>query len=154
MMSSAPTSTVFSWWIRTAQIGGTAIPVARLRSPLFFRTLQAGITPAFQWCWLDTAAPLSVVPFRVYHQKLAWQPIPGVQMTWAGQPCALGRADIWVPTKDGSGLRGPFPLLAKFPLSDPPGSPTPILLGLEFLLASRASFMLWPPPQQGILEIP
>ena len=151
---SPPTTTNLEWLVRTIPLGGLAVAVARLRFRVHFLTALPGSRAMAEWCWLDTAAPLSVIPFSVHSQGLAWRPLSGVRTTWAGQPCAVGHIDIWLPTTDASGLRGPFSLLAKFPQSDSPGVPTPILLGLEFLLAYQASLALWPPPRQGVLQIP
>jgi hypothetical protein len=104
--------------------------------------------------WLDTGAPLSVVPFAVQQRGFVWQPLPNVRTTWLGQACAVGHIDIWLADVHSAVLAGPFSLLAKFPRSDPPGDPVPILLGLEFLLAHQALFNLAPPPQRGVLQLP
>jgi hypothetical protein len=104
--------------------------------------------------WLDTSAPVSVVSFHVHHQRLAWQPIPGIKTTWAGQACDAGRVDMWLATSQSPYLRGPFSLLAKFPQSDPPGDLVPVLLGLEFFLAHQAEFQLFLPPQDGSILLP
>jgi hypothetical protein len=63
-------------------------------------------------CWLDTGAPLSVVPYYVHHQRLTWQPVPGIKTTWVGLACDLGRIDVWFATSTPPYLRGPFSLLA------------------------------------------
>jgi hypothetical protein len=104
--------------------------------------------------WLDTGAPLSVVPFAVQTMGLAWQPLAGLRTTWSGQPCAVGYTDIWLTDMLSGSPGGPFRVLAKFPRSDPPGLSVPVLLGLEFLLAHRASLNLPPPPRQGTIHIP
>ena len=83
-----------------------------------------------------------------------WQSIPGIKATWCGQPSDLGRIDFWLPVDQPSRLRGPMSLLAKFPHSDPPGDPVPVLLGLEFLLAHQSEFNLPLPPQQGLILLP
>jgi hypothetical protein len=49
-------------------------------------------------CWIDTGAPLSIIPFHVHNQRLDWTPVAGVRVTWAGQPCNLGHIDVWLPT--------------------------------------------------------
>ncbi|HYV35351.1 MAG TPA: hypothetical protein VE988_06585 [Gemmataceae bacterium] len=105
-------------------------------------------------CWLDTAAPLSVVPFRLHNRRLLWQKVPGVTTTWSGQKCDLGRLEIWLPTDQPPFLRGPIDLLAKFSRSDPPGPPVPILLGLEFFLTHQAKFDLRIPPTRNIIRLP
>jgi hypothetical protein len=94
------------------------------------------------------------VPFHVHHQRLAWQPIPGIRITWAGQPCDLGRIDVWLATEQPPHLRGPFVLLAKFPHSDPPGDLVPVLLGLKFFLTHQAELSLLLPPQHGAIRLP
>jgi hypothetical protein len=55
-----------------------------------------------------------VVPFHVHDQRLAWQVIPGIKVTWAGQPCDLGRIDAWLAIQQPPYLRGLLALLAKF----------------------------------------
>jgi hypothetical protein len=107
-----------------------------------------------EWGWLDTGAPLSVIPFDVHRHGLLWRPLAGVQATWAGQPCDVGHIDIWLSDLASSSLQGPFPVLAKFPHRDPPGAAAPVLLGLEFQLAHQAAVGLPPPPQQGTIRIP
>ena len=104
--------------------------------------------------WLDTGAPLSVIPFRIHQQGLSWQAIPGIRATWSGQRCDLGRIDVWLPTDQPPHLRGPLSLLAKFPRSDPPGDPVPVLLGLEFFLAHQAELQLLLPPRDGSILRP
>jgi hypothetical protein len=104
--------------------------------------------------WLDTGAPLSVIPFALQSQGLAWQPLPGVRVTWFGISCDLGHIDIWVTDLASSSQRGPLRVLAKFPHRDPPGNPVPILLGLEFLLTHHAALNLPSPPQNGTIQIP
>jgi hypothetical protein len=104
--------------------------------------------------WLDTGAPLSVVPFHIQQKGLHWQPLPGIQTSWSGQPCDLGRIDFLLPIDQPPNLRGPVSLLAKFPHSDPLGDPVPVLLGLEFFLAHQAEFHLLLPPQHGIIQLP
>jgi hypothetical protein len=94
-----------------------------------------------------------VVPFHINRQGLVWQRL-GVRATWSGQPCELGRIDVWLPTQQLPNIRGPLSLLAKFAQSDPPGDPVPILLGLEFLLTYQTEFHLLCPPRQGTLVLP
>lgn len=97
---------------------------------------------------------MSVVPFQVHRRGLAWQPLPGVQGHWMGQPCQVGVAQVWLPAATGTAGRGPFPLLAKFPASDPPGDPVPVLPGLEWLLTNHAGITLGPAPQDGVIHLP
>jgi hypothetical protein len=103
---------------------------------------------------LDTGAPLSVVPFHVHNQRLTWQLIPGISVTWAAQPCDLGRIDVWFTTDQRPSLRGPYTLLAKFARSDPPGDLMPVLLGLEFFLTHQAEFSMFLPPHHSVISLP
>lgn len=140
-------------FIQSITVAGQSISVARLRvSPSFLDVSSGQLRPP-ERCWLDTGAPLSVIPFHVHNQQLTWQPL-GSRTTWVGQPCELGRIDVWFRTQAGSSPRGPLSLLAKFPDSDPPGHPVPILLGLEFLVSYQAFFALPPPPRKGGIWIP
>jgi hypothetical protein len=148
------TTTELEWFIRTIYLAGLAVPVARLRFRIHFPTNVPSVPAMAEWCWFDSGAPLAVIPYSVHSQGLAWKPLPGVQTTWAGQLCDIGHIGIWLPVKNPPGLRGPFSLLAKFPHSSPPGVPVSILLGLEFLLTYQAACGIWPPPRQGILEVP
>jgi len=141
--------TPVEWLIRPISVRAISFSVARLVVPLYFGTDPPGPETATEACWLDTGAPLSVVPFNVHNHRLLWQPIPGVQTSWSGQPCDLGRVDFWLATDQPPYLRGPMSLLAKFARSDPPGPVIPVLLGLEFFLAHRAEFELFLPPQDG-----
>jgi hypothetical protein len=133
---------------------GVTLPVARLEVPLYLGPLPPSTQSPQDLCWLDTGAPISVIPFHVHHQRLTWQLLPGIKTTWAGQPCDLGRIDAWLATSSSPSLRGPFPLLAKFPRNDPPGNLVPVLLGLEFFLAHRAELQLFLPPQDGHILLP
>jgi hypothetical protein len=148
------TTTTVEWRIQPAAVQGVSFPIARLVAYLFFSTSTPDPRTARETCWLDTGAPLSVVPFHVHHQRLVWQPVGGITTTWSGQPCDLGRIDFWLATHQPPFLRGPLSLLAKFARSDPPGQPVPVLLGLEFLLAHQAELNLPPPPQQGVIVLP
>jgi len=145
---------VVPWSIRTVSVGGQNIPAARLALQLYCRTALPGRRATSAACWIDTGAPVTVVPFYVHHQRLQWQPLTGITTTWAGQRCALGHVDIWLPTDQPPHLRGPLSLLAKFAQKDPPDDPVPILLGLEFFLAHRAEFRLVSPPQHGVIRLP
>jgi hypothetical protein len=139
--------------LQTVRISGLAVPIARLRTAMYLPTTSQGQPTVREWCWFDSGAPISVIPYHVHSQGLAWRPLRGVQTTWADQPSAMGHIDIWLPTCE-STLRGPISMPAKFPQSDPPGDRVPILLGLEFLLAHDASLVLWPPPQRGSISVP
>lgn len=152
--SSAPVTTPVDWLIQLAPLRALSIPLARLLVPLYFGASPLGPLTAKEACWLDTGAPLSVVPFHVHNQRLLWQLLPSIQTTWAGQTCDLGRVDIWLPTDQPPHVRGPLSLLAKFARSDPPGPPVPVLLGLEFFLTHQAELTLLPPPQQSVIRLP
>jgi hypothetical protein len=142
------------WHIQPAPVKSLSFPVARLVVYLYFGASPPGPQIARETCWLDTAAPLSVVPFHVHSRRLVWQPIRGIQATWSGQACYLGRIDFWLPTDQPPDLRGQMSLLGKFARSDPPGDPVPVLLGLEFFLAHQAEFNLRLPPQHGVIFLP
>jgi hypothetical protein len=135
-------------------LSSLTVPIARLRVRLFLGTPPPNPHSSLDVGWLDTGAPLCVVPFHVHHQRLAWQSLPGITTTWSGIPCDLGRVDFWLPTHQPPFLRGPLSLLAKFPRSDPPGAPVPVLLGLEFVLTHVAELHLLLPPQQGTMVFP
>jgi hypothetical protein len=150
----ASDTSAVDWSILQVSLSHLTFPVARLKVPLYIGTLPLSPHSPRDLCWLDTGAPLSVVPFHVHHQRLVWQPIPGIRTTWAGQPCDLGHIDVWLRTEQPPYLRGPFPLLAKFPHNDPPGDLVPVLLGLEFFLSHQAEFTLLPPPQRGVIRLP
>ncbi len=142
------------WVIQPVRLSGLALALARLKVGLHLAMTSPG-PHAVPWeAWLDTGAPLSVIPFHIQQKGLHWQCIPGIKATWAGQPCHLGRIDCWLPTDQPPGLRGPMSLLAKFPQRDPPGDPVPVLVGLEFFLAHQAEFNLLLPPQHGVIRLP
>ena len=71
-----------------------------------------------------------------------------------GQRCAMGYVDIWFFSLPDARRCGPYTILAKFPLRDPPGVKTPVLLGLDFQLRHNATIALPPPPQDGLMSIP
>src|SRR5437867_11909566 len=109
----AQTTTPVDWSILQLSVSNLTIPVARLKVPLHLGAPPSGPASPHDLCWLDTGAPLSVVPFHVHHQRLLWQAIPGISISWAGQPCDLGRIDAWFTTEQPAYSRGPFSLLAK-----------------------------------------
>jgi hypothetical protein len=150
----APATTAVPWSIRTISVGKGTIPVARLSFQLYCRTVLPGRHVTSADGWIDTGAPLSVIPFHVHHQRLLWQSLTGITTTWAGQRCDVGRVEIWLPTEEPPFVRGPFSLLAKFPHQDPPGDPVPILLGLGFFLTHQAEFSLLLPPQHSDIRLP
>jgi hypothetical protein len=154
---SAPgwtSTTPLQWSIPWIQVGSVSIPAARLEVELFLRTILPGRQVVSEQGWLDTGAPLSVIPFHIHNRRVNWKPIPAVTVTWAGQTCDLGYIDIWLPTEQSPTPRGPFTIVAKFPRSDPPGGPVPMLLGLEFFLTVQAGMTLPAPPQQGVIQVP
>jgi hypothetical protein len=128
--------------------------VARLEVRLYLATASPSPPSVPRLAWLDTGAPLSVIPFHIHQQGLRWPSIPRIQATGAGQRCDLGRIDVWLPTDQPPHLHGPFSLLAKFPQSDPAGDDVPILLGLEFFLSHQAKLQLFPPPRDGSIPFP
>jgi hypothetical protein len=66
----------------------------------------------------------------------------------------LSGIECWLSTQQPPYLRGPLALLAKFPHSDPPGNPVPVLLGLDFFLSHQAEFTMLLPPQHGVISLP
>jgi hypothetical protein len=151
---SSSDSTAVDWSIIHISAAAVTFPIARLEVPLFLGNAPGSPQSPRDLCWLDTGAPISVVPFHVHHQRLTWRPLPGIQSTWAGQACDVGHVDVWLPTRHSPFLHGPFSLLAKFPRADPPGDLVPILLGLEFFLAHQLEFQMLLPPQQALIRLP
>jgi hypothetical protein len=154
MASLARAKSPVRWMIQPPSVAGVTFPVARLGVHLHLVTNPALSSTVIEQAWLDTGAPVSVIPFHVHHNSLHWQPVAGLRVTWAGQRCDLGRIDVWLPVDQPRSLHGPLSLLAKFPRTDPPGDPVPVLLGLEFLLAHQAEFHLPLPPQNGSILLP
>jgi hypothetical protein len=148
------TTTSFQWAIQPVSLGSVTIHAARLEIEVFLHSMLPGMSLLCEQAWIDTGAPLSVAPYQIHIGRLDWKPIPGVQLSWANQPCDLGTIDLWLPTQETPGLRGPIPLLAKFPRSDPPGISVPILLGLEFFLTNQAVMRLEQPSQQSAIWLP
>ena len=155
-MASAPVPATakVEWLLQPITLTGLTFSIARLKVRLYLASVLTSPATLPWEAWLDTGAPLSVIPFHIQQKGLRWQPIPGIQATWSGQPCDLGRIDIWLPTDQPPCLRGPLSLLAKFAQSDPPGPPVPVLLGLEFLLSHQAELILPLPPQHGVIRLP
>src|SRR5262249_7830201 len=114
-------TTPVQWLLKSIHFGGLAVTVARVQVELFLPTAATSPPTVSRWAWIDTAPPLSVVPFAVRQQGYLWQPLPGVQTTWNGVPCDVGHMDVWLSDQVTSSLRGPLKLLAKFPQHDPPG---------------------------------
>src|SRR3989442_488274 len=82
------------WWVRAITVSGMTVQVARLLVAPCFPLLGSGRISVPEFCWLDTGAPISVIPFHVHHQRLRWQSL-GVQTTWLGQLCDVGRVNVW-----------------------------------------------------------
>lgn len=155
MASSGRATSPVRWIIQPLRAGGLTLAVAHLEVHVYLATTgTTGPPNVMEPAWLDTGAPFSVIPFHVHQNRLHWQPIPGIRATWAGQQCDLGRVNVWLPTDQAGFLNGPMSLLAKFPRSDPPGDPVPILLGLEFFLTHQAELQLFLPPRDGHILLP
>jgi hypothetical protein len=137
---SSGTTTPIQWLVQLVSGGVLTISSARLEVEVFLRTTLPGLQVVSEQVWLDTGAPLSVIPFHVHKGRLNWKPVVGVKLAWAGQTCDLGTIDIWLPTEQSSSPRGPFPLLAKFPRSDPPGNPDPIGSRVLLIAAGGTNF--------------
>ena len=154
MSAPAPRTSPIQWAIQYLQVGGVKIPIARLELALFLPAPQPGAIHRQLDCWLDTGAPLSVVPQRlIQNVGLTWTPL-GLRTAWMGQPCELGQMDVYFQPATGTALEGPFPLIAKFAQSDPPGDPVPVLIGLAFLLGLNATTVIPPPPGVGQFQYP
>lgn len=155
MASPSITSTArVQWLIKAVSLRSVSFSLARLKIRCYLGTAPPSPQGTLQEAWLDTGAPLSVIPFHIQNAGLLWQPIAGVKTTWSGQPCDLGRVDMWLATDQPPFLRGPFSLLAKFPHRDLPGDPLPVLFGLEFFLTHQAELTLLLPPQHGVIRLP
>lgn len=150
----AVSTTLVQWSIQQAKTAGLSVPSARLEVDFFLRSKLPGLQLLCEQAWIDTGAPLSVIPFHVHNGRLDWKQVPGVQLTWGGQVCDLGAVEVWLSIQESPNLRGPLNLLAKFPRSDPPGSRVPILVGLEFFLSNQAGLNVQPPAQQSAIWLP
>jgi hypothetical protein len=151
MASGAPPIPII-WSAQTVLVGCVKLQVARLLLAARFALIGSSRISLPDLCWLDTGAPVSVIPFHIHQQRLLWHPL-GVQTTWLGRVCDLGRIDVWFSLGPGLAVTGPFSLVAKFPQKDPPGDPVPVLLGLEFLVAHQAYLVLPPPPSTGTIQL-
>jgi hypothetical protein len=151
--AAGATTAELEWLLVNVGLGSSAVPIARLKIEVYLPTPTVS-TPVSEKAWLDTGAPLSVIRHDVHKRGLVWRPMAGVRTTWSGQLCDVGHIDIWLTDLPSGSLRGPFPMLAKFPHSDPPGDPVPVLLGLEFLITNQAALTLPPAPQPGTFGLP
>jgi hypothetical protein len=80
----SPTTTTVPWSIQTIALGGLSFSAARLTLQLYGRSILPGRRATSIDCWLDTGAPLTVIPFHVHARRLLRQPVPGAITTWAG----------------------------------------------------------------------
>jgi hypothetical protein len=113
-MASSPARAAsrVEWVIQPVTVSGLTLAVARLEVRLYLATAATGPPSIPLPAWLDTGAPVSVIPFHVQQKGLLWQSIPGIRATWSGQRCDLGRIDVWLPTDQPPHLHGPLSLLA------------------------------------------
>jgi hypothetical protein len=128
----ASATSAVDWSILPVSLKNLIVPIARLEVPLFLGTPPPAPHSPWDLCWLDSGAPLSVVPFHVQHQRLAWQPIPGIRTTWAGQPCDLGRIDVWLQTEQPPTREAPFRCWPNFLKAIRPATSYPYCLDWNF----------------------
>src|SRR3954447_18703680 len=115
MTPPVPTTTAaVEWAVQTVSLGGVAVPIARLRVELILATTGQPVPFLAQTAWLDTGAPLALLPYRIQQLGLLWQPLAGLQTTWNGLPCDVGRVNVWFTDLGTSSRQGPFAVLAKF----------------------------------------
>jgi hypothetical protein len=150
----SPTTTPIQWSIQSVSLGSLIIPSARLEIDLFLRSALPGLQVVAEIGWVVPGRRSPSFLFTCITAGSAGNASPGIRLTWAGQPCDFGTIDVWLPTQETAPLRGLFALSAKFPRSDPPGNPVPILLGLEFFLSNQAGMNLLPPTQPSTISIP
>jgi hypothetical protein len=72
------------WSILQLSVGNVTIPVARLKVPLYLGTPPPDPASPRDLCWLDSGAPISIVPYHVHHQRLAVDTRNQNQLGWAG----------------------------------------------------------------------
>lgn len=89
MAPPPPALAPVAWSIMHVSVSGVTLPEAQLEIPLHLGVPPPGPQSPRDLCWLDTGAPVSVVPFHVHHQRLAWQAIPGIK------PPGPGSRVIW-----------------------------------------------------------
>src|SRR5262245_3689900 len=74
---SARATSRVEWVIQPVTVSGLTLTVARLKIRLYLATASPGPPSVLQSAWLDTGAPLSVVPFHIHQKGTRWQSIPG-----------------------------------------------------------------------------
>jgi hypothetical protein len=62
------------WLVQNKPVGSQTLKVARLQAFPEFPQLPSGQHSGVKKCWLDSGAPISIVPFHI-HQHLLWQPL-------------------------------------------------------------------------------
>lgn len=148
----------------TAVIGGFAVTVRRLWLRIGFDR-STGL-PMIRRCLIDTGAPVTVIPYSIYHtQGFVWHQVndpaiaPG-STSWNGVPADLGFIQVWVSTAHGPPC-GPLDILAKFPRQPTPAEfrgkdRPPVLVGLDFLASATSTLELdWQQqPARGGIEFP
>jgi hypothetical protein len=108
------------------------------------------VTTSHAWvpgsCLVDSGAPFSIIPYSQWHDRdLDWKKL-GSQLTrqgqvvagaleWQGEPCDLGATRINLVDPQAGTVRGPFPVVGKFPRRPHPRPELEKLaiLGLNFL---------------------
>jgi len=100
-----------------------------------------------RWCLIDSGAPLSVLPYSLWHsENLAWNSLGDqvmdtrgrrIPLHWFGVPCEIGETEGSLA--DQSIVAGPLVIVAKFPRAAHANAVienTPVL-GLNFLSDNR-----------------
>jgi hypothetical protein len=106
-------------------------------------------------CILDPGAPLSVLPFSLWHDRnLKWTPLgqqlirQGAQaperLEWQGVPCSLGDTSVHLIDLPTGVQTGPFLVVAKFVSQRLPHTPLEMiaLLGMNFLTDNQLRLVL------------
>jgi hypothetical protein len=109
----------------TDLLSDLSVPVCAWRAYARARFLDAGGSEVAYSCTVDSGAPLSVVPYSLWHDRnLQWQHL-GVQLTrngkvvpnaldWLGVACHLGTTRMYL-LHPGTGTKtGPFLVVGKF----------------------------------------
>jgi hypothetical protein len=114
-----------------------------LHRPIITAQFPTHAGPLPRRCIIDTGAPLSIVPYDVWHiRKLNWSAVSKSLsgrggrnvLMWQGVPCQLGEMQI--------DLAGPRVLVAKFALQ--PTQPFDVILGMNFLADNGLELYLKP----------